>query len=173
MSVLLTFLQVPPDPRPGDQGQNPFPIMINRNPRNGDLEPMQLGHDRVPMSTNLKQATPSINNQLRLNGGGKGRGERREVVVVVGTVYDEQVSPCKPTDASNYEGHVPVDMTPSALHLCARPQKIPFSCLRMTAETRRSVRKDVDHLDNCDCQAPRQGCRRPCRELQQQHLQTV
>ena len=32
------------------------------------------------------------------------------------------------TDAPNSGGHVPVDMTPSALHLCAGPPKLHLSC---------------------------------------------
>ena len=40
--------------------------MVNRNPRDRNHEPTQLLNDKVPKSTGLKQATPSINKQLRL-----------------------------------------------------------------------------------------------------------
>ena len=70
--------------------------------------------------------------------GGEGRG--------ADGVYDEQVSPCKLTDASNYGVHVPVDMTTlGPAPVCTAPKTTP-QLSGMTAGTRRSVRRDVDHL---------------------------
>ena len=57
------------------------------------------------------------------------------MVVGADGVYDKQVSPCKPTGASNYGSHVPVDMTPSWPCTCVQgPKKIPLNCPEDTTQ---------------------------------------
>ena len=61
------------------------------------------------------------------------------VVVVVRTcVYDKHVSPCKPTDASNYGSRVPVDTAPGPVPVYRALKMYPsFQLLRPTAGTGR------------------------------------
>ena len=41
-------------------------------------------------------------------------------------VYDKHVSPCKPTDASNYGSRVPVDTAPGPVPVYRALKNLPF-----------------------------------------------